>query len=327
VSEVKAIVTGGAGFVPSHLVDRLLEMGNELLIIDNMMTGFDSNLLGALSSPAATLLKNGLKDCVSMRFEDVDILFHMAAYPIRLDRLFDYQTYFYETEGGTLAALEIARRNDIPLFVLPASTTLYGRAEIVPTPEDYVGPDPSFYGTSKYNSERWAEAYAGLFGIQVLIDRFGRILGSRSRNGAIWELVHKLKENPRELRVLGNGTQRRSFLHVDDCIAGIMISVEHRNGIVDRFNIANDDTASIKDVVDLIMSELNARTHDAYVSTKVKYGDQPFGWIGDNAMVFPDSSKLKSFGWRPGKTSKEAIRDCVRWTIAQVFGERQTGVK
>ena len=236
----------------------------------------------------------------------------MAAYPIRIDKLFDYKIYLTQTEGGTLSALEIARKNQIPLFVMPASTTLYGRAPTVPTKEDFIGPDMSFYGTAKFNSERWCEAYAGLFGLNVLIARFGRILGPRSRNGSVWELVNKLHANTNVLEVLGNGEQRRSFLHVQDCIEGMLTAMKHRQGLVDRFNIANTDTASVKEMVEIIMQESG-------VFPKVNYGADSVGWRGDNEMVFPDAAKLRSFGWEPKRDSKETIRDCVRWTIREVF--------
>ena len=312
LENMKVIVTGGAGFIGSHLVDRLLADGHEVVCIDSLVSGCESNIVGAKKSPKFSMINADLKSCENRKFEGVDIVFHMAAYPIRQDRLFDYKTYLEQTEGGTLSALEIARKNDIPLFVMPGTTGLYGQAKVVPTPESFVGPDPSFYGTSKYNSERWCEAYSGLFGLNVLIDRFGRILGPRSRNGSVWELIHRLLDNPKELRVLGNGTQVRSYVHVKDCVEGMMVSLKNRGGSVDRFNIANDDTATVKDMIKIILEEYGPN------STKVVYAKEPVGWKGDPAMAFPDAAKLESCGWKPTKTSKEAIRDCVRWTLSEL---------
>jgi UDP-glucose 4-epimerase len=310
---MKTIVTGAAGFIPSHLVDRLLADGHEVIGIDSMVTGFDDNIADALKNPKFEIIKKDLKQCEKSKFEGVDMIFHMAAYPIRMKKLYDYKTYYKQTEGGALAALEIARRNDIKLFVLPASTTLYGQAKQVPTPEEFIGPDSSFYGTAKFNTERWAEAYSGLFGLDVLITRFGRIQGPRSRNGAAWELVKKIEKNPKRLQVLGNGQQTRSFVHVKDCVEGMMVSMRNRKGKVDRFNIANDDTATIKDMVDILLEEANLTG-----KTKVAYQDEPVGWKGDNVIVFPDISKLKSCGWRPTMNSKETLRDCIRWTLKEV---------
>lgn len=303
----RALVTGGAGFVGSHLVDRLQKDGYDVVVIDNGISGEYRNL-----KPGSSVIQSDLAKCENEKFPDFDVLFHMAAYPIRRDKLFDYKIYLEQTEGGTLAALEIARKNSIPLFVMPASTTIYGQSKIVPTPEDFIGPDMSFYGTSKFNSERWCEAYAGLFGINVLITRFGRILGPRSRNGSVWELIGRLKDNPTVLEVLGDGTQRRSFLHVGDCVNGIIVALENRKDSVDRFNIANDDTASVKDMVEIILEETKLRP-------QLVYGKEPIGWKGDNEIVFPDASKLRSFGWEPKRDSKETIRDCVRWTFKEIF--------
>jgi UDP-glucose 4-epimerase len=303
----RALVTGGAGFIGSHLVDRLQKDGYDVLVIDNSISGEFNNI-----KANTRIIRSDLSKCENESFPDFDILFHIAAYPIRRDKLFDYKIYLEQTEGGTLAALEIARKNDIPLFVMPASTTIYGQAKIIPTPEDFIGPDMSFYGTSKFNSERWCEAYAGLFGISVLITRFGRILGPRARNGSVWELINRLKGNPDKLEVLGDGTQTRSFLHVEDCIEGMMTSLKNRKGIVDRFNIANNDTATVKDMVEIILEE--TRLHP-----RVSYGIEPIGWKGDNELVFPDVSKLRSFGWRPKRNSKETIRECVQWTLKEVF--------
>ena len=309
---MRVIVTGGAGFVGSHLVDRLLADGNEVICIDNLISGCAPNLIEAQKNPKFSLIRGDLKDFENKKFEGINVVFHMAAYPIRQDKLFDYKTYLDQTEGGTLAALEIARKNDIPLFAMAATTSLYGQAKVVPTPEDFVGPDPSFYGTSKYNSERWTAAYAGLFGINILIDRFGRILGPRSRNGSVWELVQRLLANPKELHVLGNGTQVRSYLHVSDCVEGMMVSLRNRKGNIDRFNIANTDTATVKDMVNIILEESGSN------NTKVVYSDEPFGWKGDPSLVFPDIAKLEACGWKPTKTSKETIRDCVRWTLSEL---------
>ena len=263
--DLRILVTGGAGFIGSHLVDRLLADGHDVGCIDNLISGCAPNIIEAQKNPRFSMIKADLKDCENRKLEGIDVIFHMAAYPIRRDKLFDYKIYLEQTEGGTLAALEIARKNDIPLFVMPASTTLYGQAKVVPTPEDFIGPDPSFYGTAKYNSERWTEAYSGLFGINILIDRFGRILGPRSRNGSVWELVQRLLENPKELHVLGNGTQVRSYLHVSDCVEGMMVSLKNRKGNVDRFNIANNDTATVKDMIKIIIEE------SKFDNTKVVY--------------------------------------------------------
>ena len=303
----RAIVTGGAGFIGSHLVDKLQRDGYEVLVIDNGISGDFSNL-----DSNTRIIRSDLGKCENEKFQGFDVLFHMAAYPIRRDKLFDYRIYLEQTEGGTLSALEIARKNNISLFVMPASTTIYGQAKIIPTPEEFIGPDISFYGTSKFNSERWCEAYSGLFGMNVLITRFGRILGSRSRNGSVWELVSRLKENPEILEVLGNGTQRRSFLHVDDCVEGIMTALKHWKSGVERFNIANVDTASVKDMVDIILEESG-------LHPRVVYGTEPIGWKGDNELVFPDISKLSLLGWKPRMDSAETVRNCVQWTIKQIF--------
>ena len=290
-----------------------------MIIIDNLVTGSLQNIEGALKSSKVRFINSSIKECENLKFEGIDALFHMAAYPIRLDKLFDYQIYLEQTEGGALSALEIARKNDIPLFVLPGTTTMYGRADKIPTPEEFVGPDSSLYGTSKYNSERWAEAYSGLFGIRVVIDRFGRILGPRSRNGAIWELVNKLKNNPSMLHVLGDGTQRRSFLDVKDCIDGMMTSIRSRNSPVEKFNIGNEDTASVKDIVEVILAVAKAKLGKSYSETKVRYGIEPYGWKGDNSLVFPDCTKLRALGWKPTKSSIATIKGCVEWTFDEVI--------
>lgn len=308
---MKALVTGGLGFIGSHLVDRLVSDGWEVTVIDSAISGDPMNLSAATLSRTRVITRS-ISACRSRPFRGYDALFHMAAYPIRRDRLFDYRIYFEQTEGGTLAALEIARKNAIPLFVMPASTTLYGSAKhlgTVPTSESFVGPDISFYGTSKFNSERWCEAYSGLFDMDVLITRFGRILGPRSRNGSVWELARRLLAYPEHLDVLGDGTASRSFLHVSDCVAGIMTAMTACNKGVDRFNVANNDTATVRELVEILVQESG-------LNPTVTYGEDKVGWKGDNEMVFPDSSKLRQHGWAPRLDSRETIRDCVRWTLA-----------
>ena len=305
---MRCLVTGGSGFIGSHLVDRLQHDGHHVLVVDNYISGSHSNL-----GSSVDIIDRSIKDCEDMKFEDFDVLFHMAAYPIRPEKIYDPKIYFEQTEGGVISALEISRKNNIPLFVMAGTTSLYGHALVVPTPESYIGFDPGFYGTSKFNAERWCEAYHGLFGLEVLITRFGRILGSRSRNGAIWELVSRLKQNPNILKVLGNGNQTRSFVNVSDCVDGMIVALKNRAvGEVDRFNIANNDTATVKDMVESILKETS-------LHPVVSYDTEPLGWKGDNELVFPDATKLRSFGWKPSMNSKETVQDCVRWTVSQLF--------
>jgi len=314
---LKILVTGGAGFIGSHLVDWLLSEGHEVIVIDSLITGFIKNL--PLNNPDLTFIEAKIDRVLELP-KNVRICFHVAAYPIRLDALFNAGLYLDQTEGGVIEALELCKRNEIPKFVLPASTTLYGSARfmgLVPTQENFVGPDPSFYGTAKYNSERWASAYQGIGAIHdVTICRFGRILGERSRNGAIWDLCKKLKANPDRLEVLGNGKQTRAFTYVKDCVSGMITAMNYipKNKGIEVFNIASDDTATVTDMVNIILEETRLRPD-------VIYGEEPIGWVGDNEMVFPDNSKLKMCGWKPTTNARQAIRKCVRWTWQELHSE------
>lgn len=312
---MKILVTGGAGFIGSHLVDKL-QQDHEVTIIDNGVSGLYPNLFTFEYSHPVEIIRNDLSDCEHKTFKNFDVLFHLAAFPIRMNALFDYYHYFNYTERGTLSALEIARKNQIPTFVMAGSTSLYGRAfetGQTPTPETFIGSDPSFYGTSKFNSERWCEAYSGMFDMSVIITRFGRVLGPRCRNGSVWELVNRLKKNPKILEVLGDGYQCRSFVHVSDIVEGMLVALKNFNPHgVERFNIATSDVATVRDMIKIILEETG-------LNPEIHYDSSPIGWKGDNEIVQPDISKLRSFGWQPKFNSLETLRDCVHWTVKEVF--------
>ena len=213
----KALVTGGLGFIGSHLVDRLLEDGWRVVVLDNLLTGRRSNLAQHKGDPRLKVVEGDIRDLetVSRCSRGCDAVFHLAAHALMRVSLRDHRADLEHNIVGTLNVLESMVANDVPDFVFASTSALYGEAEVVPTPETYSGIQTSLYGAAKLAGEGYASAFAEFSPIKVWAYRFGTVLGERCRRGAIWDFTHKLLEDPTELEILGDGRQSKDYMSVE----------------------------------------------------------------------------------------------------------------
>ncbi|HDI53095.1 MAG TPA: NAD-dependent epimerase/dehydratase family protein, partial [Candidatus Bathyarchaeota archaeon] len=216
------LVTGGAGFIGSHLVDQLLERGERVRVLDNLSSGSLKNLEGWLNSPNLDFMEGDLLDPVDVdkALRGCEAVYHMAAIPeVRLSRA-SPEEHFKQNIEATYNLLEaIARGGEVNLYVFASSSTVYGDAEVIPTPEDYAPLEPiSVYGASKLAAEALSMAYAHTYGFRCIIYRMANIVGPRINHGVIYDFIEKLRRNPKRLEVLGDGTQSKSYLYVTDCV-------------------------------------------------------------------------------------------------------------
>ncbi|MEM0479175.1 MAG: NAD-dependent epimerase/dehydratase family protein, partial [Pyrobaculum sp.] len=210
---MKIVVTGGAGFIGSHLVDRLIEEGYEVAVVDNLSSGRREFV-----NKEAELYIRDLKDPqwgVDVRGE---VVFHFAANPeVRLSTT-EPQVHFNENVVATFNVLEWARQTGVKTVVFASSSTIYGDAEVIPTPEEAPYKPISVYGAAKAAGEVMCGAYARLYGLRCLVIRYANIVGPRLRHGVIYDFIMKLKKNPKVLEVLGDGTQSKSYLYIKDAV-------------------------------------------------------------------------------------------------------------
>jgi len=308
---LRAIVTGGAGFIGSHLVDRLLGEGYSVSVVDNMSCGRLENLKHHSGNPHLKVHNVDMRDAgrLDRIFVRHDVVFHMAAHANIRESLADHRSDLENNVIGTLNILEAMQKNNIQDLVFASTSALYGEATVRPTPEDYFPVQTSLYGASKLACEAYVEAYTEFAPIRFWAFRFANVVGERCRRGVIWDFVHKLLKNPSELEILGDGKQSKEYLYVKDCVDGIMIGYQKGSGKVNIFNLGMEEQTLVDRVADIVIEEMKLG------KVKRKYTGGPRGWIGDNPLVELSLKRIKKLGWRPTVSSEEAIRRTTRWTL------------
>jgi UDP-glucose 4-epimerase len=286
-----------------------LQQGIEVLGIDNFSTGRIEFLSDALKDPKFTLLRQDLylvKDLSSV-FVGKDAIFHLAA---NADVRFGPDRPSVDLEQNTITThkvLDAARIAGVKKFIFSSTGSVYGESEIVPTPENAPFPiQTSLYGASKLACEGMIAAYSESFGMQVWIFRFVSILGPRYTHGHVFDFYKQLKEHPENLTVLGNGYQKKSYLHVSDCIAAINVALNSASASVNIFNLGVDGYCEVRDSIGWITDELR-------LTPQISFGTESKGWIGDNPLIHLDTKKIQEIGWVPKLSIEESVRDTISY--------------
>ena len=298
-------VTGCAGFIGSSLVDRLLSQGHQVAGVDNFSTGRRRFLEGALKNPAFKLVEGDLGDIPTLvkAFKGSTMVFHFAA---NADVRFGIEHPRKDLEQNTINTynvLEAMRANKINKIVFSSTGSIYGETKIIPTPEDSPFPvQTSLYGASKLAGEGLIEAYCEGFGLQAWIFRFVSILGERYTHGHVFDFYKKLLDNPKELHLLGDGHQKKSYLYIQDCLDAIFFATEKFRDKVNIINLGTTDYCEISDSARWIAAHLGLKP-------QFKYAGGERGWAGDVPFILLDTAKINKAGWKPKLTIQEgAIR-------------------
>jgi len=308
-------VTGGAGFIGSHLVDRLLQDGYSVTVIDNMSCGYMENLEQHGGNARLAAHQADIRDGQRLEalFEGHDVVFHMAAHADIRESLIDHRSDLDNNVMGTLNVLEAMTKKGIHDLVFASSSAVYGEATVRPTPENYCPVQTSLYGASKLACEAYAQAYTEFAPVSLWSFRFANVIGERCRRGVVWDFVHKLRANPNELEVLGDGKQSKEYLHVKDCVNAMMVAYRGSPSRVNNFNLGVEEQIVTDRVADIVIQEMKLG------NVKRIYTGGPRGWIGDNPVVQLDLDRIKGLGWRPIVPSEDAIRQTARWTLKHGF--------
>jgi len=312
----KVLVTGGAGFIGSHLVDRLIAQNYEVTVLDNLSSGNLNNLKRWLHKQNFTFIKGDLKNPQSVEKADqrADLVFHFAANPeVRVGET-DPRVHFEENLVATFNLLEaIRKKKSTQVTVFASTSTVYGEATILPTPEDYGPSIPiSTYGASKQGAEALMTACAYTFDLRTLILRFANIVGPRASIGVILDFVGKLQKNSTRLEILGDGTQKKSYLYIDDCIDAIFCAVNRflkGKERVNIYNVGSEDQVEVKRVAQVVAEEMNIPPPKLVFTGGVDGGR---GWKGDVKNMHLSIKKLRVIGWKPKYSSEEAVRMTVQ---------------
>jgi len=315
---MKALVTGGAGFIGSHLVDKLMKEGYHVTVIDNLSSGKTENIKQWLNYSTFKLIKADLRnpEAVSEAVKKVDIVFHLAANPeVRISSQNPKEIY-QNNITTTFNLLEAMRKHNIKQLIFTSSSTVYGEAKLIPTPENYAPLQPiSVYGASKLACEALISSYAHTFKIRSLILRLANIVGERSNHGVIYDFILKLKRNSRTLEILGDGRQKKSYLHVTDCIEAILHlydAFEKDESLYDVYNIGSEDWIQVKEIADIVVKSLGLRNVEYKFTGGVDGGR---GWLGDVKFMLLSIRKAQSKGWHPKLNSKQAVEKAARELI------------
>lgn len=309
----RILVTGGAGFIGSNLVDRLLEKGNSVIVFDNFSSGKIEFVKQHFENPDFSLVKGDLlePEAIEGVCKDVDMVCHIAANPdVRLGAS-DTKVHLDQNILATYNLLEAMRKSSAKKIAFTSTSTVYGEASVMPTPEDYGPLIPiSLYGASKLACEALITAYSHTFDMQAWIFRFANIVGPRGTHGITVDFIKKLKENPCRLEILGDGKQEKSYLHVSECVDAILFAIGKSKEEVNIFNIGSEDTISATEIGKVIVEEMGLS------DVEFAYTGGSRGWKGDVPKMRLGIEKLKAIGWKPVYTSEKSIRDTARALLA-----------
>ncbi len=306
----RVVITGGAGFIGSHLADALTADA-DVVLVDSFAAGSRENVAAAVQAGAKMVKRDLLRGDLRPVFRRARTVYHFAANPdVRLGKD-GPKAHVEQNVLMTYRVLEACRANRVPRIVFASTSTVYGEAKTVPTPEDYGPCEPiSLYGASKLACESLLAAYAHTYGLQAIVFRMANVVGGRSGHGVVHDLVGKLLRNPKRLEIIGSdpGTSK-SYVHIEDALAGYRAGVAAAREPVTVFNLGSADAISVRTIADAICRELGL---DGVEYSWTGGSGSGRGWLGDVRTMALSIDRLKGTGWRPAMTSEQAVARAAR---------------
>lgn len=308
---MRAFITGGAGFIGSNLADNLLSKGYQVTVFDNFSSGQRAFIEHNLNNPEYQLIEGDVLDrqLLTIVMRGTDFVFHFQANADVKGGINNTYVDLEQNIIGTHNVLESMRINNIKKIVFASSATVYGEPEIIPTPENISPLQTSLYGASKYSAEAMIQAYSEYFDITSWIFRFVSFMGPRYSHGVIFDFLKKLINNPAELHILGDGSQRKSYLHVLDGIDAMLTAIEKSNHKTNIFNLGNKEWINVVELANLVCKTMGLDNVNYTFSGGIR------GWKGDTPFVHLDISKISSLGWSPRHSVKDTIIETVNYLI------------
>lgn len=306
---MKILVTGGAGFIGSHLCRKLLENGNIVVAVDNLIHGSEELVKDLLDIDSFTFIEADIFDTVKMqslfKHNKFDMVYHLVANTSVKNGGYSPILDIRETLSSTIEVLNYVAQYGVKKFMFASSSTVYGTMDEVMRESSAHLQPISFYGAAKLAGEAFTSAFSSMYGIQMWVVRLSNVVGSDSTHGIVHDIKNKLQQDTKELHLLGDGTQAKPFIHVDDVVEGILHAI---NKLTDQYNViqvGNEQQISMREVAEIILKELN-------LDTKIIFSDSATTWAGDVGRYRYDVTKLKSLGWAPKWNTREAIRNSVK---------------
>lgn len=311
---MKILVTGGAGFIGSHLCDVLIADGHNVTVVDNLVLGKVENIEHLINNPNFRFLREDLNNghAMDMIFKDgeFDMVYHLAANSDiqkgGKDPMVDYQLTF----NTTFNVLQMMKKYEVKKFFFASTSAIYGETYDVLN-EDYGPLKPvSNYGAGKLASEAFISAFASTYHIQTWITRFPNVVGERFTHGVIYDFIHKLQNNPNELEVLGNGEQCKPYVYVKDLVAGIQFVINNSNEPYNVYMLGSDTRTKVKEIAAMVIEEMG-------LNASIRYTGGDRGWVGDVPEFRYDLTKVNNLGWKASYDSNGAVRKAIQMALGK----------
>lgn len=303
-------VTGGAGFIGSHLVDELLNKNHQVVVYDNFSTGREIFIRQHQKNHNFRLIKGDILDnkLLTKSMKKTDFVFHLAAHADVKGGFSDHSVDHRQNLESTLSVLEAMYKNNVKKIAFTSTSSVYGDASVHPTPEDYPFEPTSLYGATKAACESYIYSYAGYYGWQIYIFRLVSFIGERNTHGIIFDLMKKIAARPKKLELLSDGSPQKSSLYVKDGVKAFLHIIRKAKKQINIYNVGHEEIFTIDKMVTMILNVLKCRIPKHYRGGKR-------GWVGDNNFVHLDVSKLKSLGWKPETIIKEAVTFTINYLL------------
>ena len=310
---MKILVTGGAGFIGSHLTEFLVSEGHTVTVLDNLSTGKHKHLDSVIDK--ITFVEGDIcdNDVIEKIVPGQEMVFHFCCYSDIQQAFMTPEIYVNQNILGCFNLLQSMRKHGVKKIAFPSSTTVLGNVKVAPTPENYGPLLPiNMYGAGKLACEAVISGYVNAYdGMQAWIFRFVNMIGGRMDHGAIFDFVRKMKNDPTKLQILGNGTSQRSFMLVDDCVSAIWHSVNNCHDTVNLIHIGNQDQINVTRAAELTVEAMGLK------NVKLEYTGNAVGWKGDVPTNYIATETLDRLGWKAERGSSGAVFEAARRLAAE----------
>jgi UDP-glucose 4-epimerase len=317
----RSFIAGGAGFIGSHLARALMSRGDgEVVVFDSFASGSLSHLDGLLGDPRFRMIEADLQeiDTVIDATRGVDHVYLFAANPDIAAAVEEPGIDFWRGTYLTHNVIEAIRINNVPRITYASGSGVYGdRGQ--ETVDEQFGPliPVSTYGASKLGCEAMLAAYSHIFGIHAAVFRFANVVGDKQTHGVTYDFVRHLLEQPTSLRILGDGSQSKSYIHVGDVVSAMLTVTDRGWSGIETFNAGTEDYVTVKEIADMVVERMGLK------DVRYEYTGGSRGWKGDVPVVRFSSEKLRTLGWSPRRSSIDALRDSIDANIAEATLEGQ----
>ena len=302
---MKSLIVGGAGFVGSHLTAKLLaEANHEIVVYDNFSSGTDRHLAPVRNHERLQVIKADVKDLPTLvkAAEGKDAIYHFASNPDISKAMTQPDIDFWEGTYLTNNVAEAARQSGVRQIVYASGSGVYGDTGELVVPENHSPLRPiSTYGASKLAGEALLCSYCEMFDLRCSAFRFANVVGGRQTHGVGYDFIRKLRQNPRELAILGDGTQSKPYIHIDDVLRALEVALNLELPCFSAFNVGTTDFISVREIADIVCAKMNLK------DVEYRFAGGKRGWKGDVPVVRLSSEAIRKWGWAPKKNSYEAV--------------------